>query len=493
MNITLIRIGSRTLINPSVGQPLGVMYIVSYLRKYRNNKDSIKIIDMKIHNYDIPTTIKKTLSSKPDIIGLSCFTPDAHLLHALSLALRNAGFTGKIIAGGPHPTADPKDALKTWDIDYAVIGEGENTFVELLNKIEKHECTDTLPGIAFRKNGEIKIIEKRDFIIDPDSIPFPAWDLIEFEEYFKYFSNAPLGKRRYMQIMTSRGCPYRCTYCHNIFGKTLRTRSVKNLLDEIKILYNRYNISEFEIMDDVFNFDIKRANEILDGIISLGLNLKFSFPNGLRGDRLPAELIQKMKRAGTYFAGIAIETASPRLQMLIKKNLKLDRVKESITNLKKAGIYTNGFLMFGFPTETTQEMKETFHFARGSDIDIAQVFVLNPFPGSEVYSQIFSQDGFMNKYPAYDYNVTPYNYSNVDKKGFSRILWVEYLRFYASKFRFLRAFLKYPRKRYFVHYIILILSRFILHFINKIKKLTTISKFTGYEAAEKGYETTKPL
>ncbi len=485
MNIVLIRVSRRTIINPSIGQPLGIMYLASYLRKYRQNKDNITLIDMKLNNYSCKFVAQKALNYNPDIIGLSCFSTDSEILHNVSNALRAQGFKGPIVAGGPHPTADPEETLKDKNINIVVLGEGEKTFLNIINRLDEKKEIHGIQGTAFRENGGIKIIENTDFIKDLDSIPFPAWDLIDFERYFKYFSNAPLGKRRYMQIMTSRGCPYRCTYCHNIFGKSFRTRSTANVLEEIRTLYYKYNISEFEIMDDVFNFDIKRAEEILDGIISLGLNLKFSFPNGLRGDRLPPELIRKLKRAGTYYAGIAIETASPRLQIIIKKNLKLDKVKEAIQLLSKEGIYTNGFLMFGFPTESKEEMVETFKFAMESALNIAQTFVLNPFKGSEIYKQI-NLTTRSSKMAYFDYNVTPINYSLVNSEEFSKLLWKEYIKFYLYRLRFLHSLIRYPRKRYFLHYVNLIIARIFLHFYNRFKlkwKSTfhTTQKLTSYE------------
>ncbi len=466
MRITLVRVGHRESTNPSVGQPLGIMYLASYLRKYRNNRDKIKLIDMKLHNYSPDETAKNAIGNSPEIIGLSCFTPDASLLHDISKSIRRTGFKGFIIAGGPYPSSSPDDVLSDKNIDLAVIGEGEDTFLELINKIESCDSIENIYGLAFIKNGGLKYNEKRAYIEDLDLIPFPAWDLIPMEEYFKYYSNAPLGKRRYMQIFTSRGCPYRCTYCHNIFGKKFRVRSVENIIGEIKELNGRYNITEFEIMDDIFNFDIKRAEQVLDRILELPFRVRLSFPNGLRGDRIDEDFVKKLKRAGTYFVGIAIETASPRLQMMLKKNLKLERVKEAIELLNKYKIFTNGFLMFGLPSETKEEMLETFKFARTSKLNIVQAFILNPFRGTEIYNMV---KGIGVNFNSWDYYTIPYHLSSIPEKEFTRTLYFEYFYFYLYRLRFLKIFFYYPRKIYLLHYFLLVIRRMFKHILNRSK------------------------
>ncbi len=460
MNITLVRVGKRDLLNPSISQPLGVMYLASYIREFRKNKDKINIIDMKLHNYSVEETAEMILQNKPDLIGLSCFTPDGILLNHLSKRLRKNGFTGKIIAGGPHPSSYTEEVLRDRTIDLAVIGEGENTFLELINKLESGEEISNIDGIAYYSHNKLKINEKNFYIDNLDAIPFPAWDLIEFEKYFKYITGVPLKQKRYMQIFTSRGCPYRCIYCHNIFGKKFRTRSVENVLQEIQILINDFGIKELLIMDDIFNLNRERAEKILDAIKSLNKGVNISFPTGLRGDILSDGLIQKMREAGTYYVVIAIESGSERMQKYMKKNLHLERTRNSINKLAKNGIFVNSSLLFGFTEETLKDIKETFDFVRHTALDMTQPFILNPFKGTEVFSLINKE--INETYDLYNYYVTRHNYTNISSYKFYPFIWLNTFYFYLYKFRFIKTILRAPKKSYLVHYIFLFLARIII-------------------------------
>lgn len=468
MNITLVRVGKRDFLNPSISQPLGIMYLASYLRNFRKNKDRIKIIDMKLHNYSVNEITEIILQNKPDIIGLSCFTPDGLLLTKLSNQLRKNGFTGKIIAGGPHPSSYIDEVLRDRTIDVSVIGEGEKTFLDLVNTLESGEDFSNIDGIAYYHDTKLKINEKKFYIDDLDTIPFPAWDLIEFEEYFKYLAGIPLKEKQYMQIFTSRGCPYRCIYCHNIFGKKFRTRSVGNILQEIQILTNDFDIKELLIMDDIFNLNRERAEKILDAIKSLNKKINISFPTGLRGDILSEGLIKKMRDAGTYYVVIAIESGSQKMQKYMKKNLHLERTENSIMNLAKNGIFVNSSLLFGFPEETLKDINETFNFVRRTALDMTQPFILNPFKGTEVFSLINKE--ITETYDLYNYYVTRHNYTNMSSYKFYSFIWLNTFYFYLYKFRFIKTILRAPKKSYLLHYVFLFFVRIIVAGIKIFKK-----------------------
>jgi radical SAM superfamily enzyme YgiQ (UPF0313 family) len=217
----------------------------------------------------------------------------------------------------------------------------------------------------------------------------PAWDLLDLEPYYDVPNfNIVVAHRRTMPIFTTRGCPYRCTYCHNIFGKKTRVRSSENVLEEMKILYERYGIREFQVIDDVFNINNRRAVEICDLILESGMKIYLSFPNAIRGDIATPELIKKLKEAGAYKINYAVETASPRIQEMVKKRVRLPKLKEAIAMTNEAGIWTHGFFMMGFPTETREEIEMTVDYACSAKLNTAGFFVLQPFPGTEIWDQI---------------------------------------------------------------------------------------------------------
>jgi radical SAM superfamily enzyme YgiQ (UPF0313 family) len=230
-----------------------------------------------------------------------------------------------------------------------------------------------------------------DFIDDLDDIPFPAWDLIDLDRYFeKRFLHTrtmnPHQKRdRAVPMVSSRGCPYRCTYCHNIFGKKVRKRSIQNVIDELLLLKNQYNIEEIEFIDDIFNVDIRRAKDLFRAIIDNKLNMYFSYPNGLRSDSFDEELLDLMKEGGAYRLVFAVESGSPRIQKLMKKNLDLAKAQANIEMANKKGLFLGGFFILGFPGETEEEVWETIDFALKSKLHTANFFILTPFPGTDVW------------------------------------------------------------------------------------------------------------
>jgi anaerobic magnesium-protoporphyrin IX monomethyl ester cyclase len=227
-----------------------------------------------------------------------------------------------------------------------------------------------------------------DMVEDLDSLPFPAWDLPDLPAYSRIQNmNGWRKGKRYSAIFTSRGCPYSCGYCHDIFGRKVRWRSPENVLAEIDLLRSRYGVDEFQIFDDIFNLDKERMRKIFHGVADrYGEDRPyFCFPNGLRGDLLDEEDVAALRRGGTYQVTVAVETASPRLQTLIKKRVDLEKVTEAIRLCNEAGILVRAFFMLGLPTETPDEIKQTIRFARRSKLALASFFTFVPQPKTPLY------------------------------------------------------------------------------------------------------------
>jgi radical SAM superfamily enzyme YgiQ (UPF0313 family) len=283
--------------------------------------------------------------------------------------------------------------------------------------------------------------------MDMDSMPFPAWDLINIEAYKEYRGATPVGKRRFMSIFTSRACPYQCTYCHTIFGKKFRARSPENVVAEIRELRDRYGISVIEVSDDIFNLQWKRAHAISSAIASSDLNIRMSFPNGLRADIMRPELMKSMKAAGTYFISYAIESGSPRIQTLIKKHLQLDKTREVIAQTVDQGIYTNGFFMMGFPTETRSEVEQTIEFARSTRLHSASFFILVPFAGTEIHETSMNNLMPIASDQEFDYHSGIVNCSSMANHELLELKRKAYMQFYFGRGRIVRTVARHPEKR----------------------------------------------
>jgi radical SAM superfamily enzyme YgiQ (UPF0313 family) len=437
MKILLIKSGNMNTRSIGITPPLGLMYVASYVREVRG--DEVRIFDIRFYKEPLKEIYRVLVEFEPDMIGISALTLEATALYQIAHFVKMI-MDVPIIVGGPHATSAPEEVLKNNDIDIVVIGEGELTFKELLDNLSEGHGIEHVKGIGYRKDNDIILNTQREYIEHLDKLPFPAWELIELKKYADNPSMSIIGYGYYMVLLTSRGCPFHCTYCHNIMGKEFRPRSVENVLEEMRILIETYRIHDFEIIDDISNFDRGRFKQIMRGIISNGWKVTLSFPNGVRTDLLDDEAVQLMRQAGAAEISIAVETASPRLQRMVKKNLNLEKVRHIIDVCVKEGMFVRGFFMLGFPTETEEEIKATIDLACKSRMHGALFFLVNPFGGTELSKQV---EG-MGKMPSYikpedfDYHAMPFNASNVPDKKLHRLYATAWMRFYFNPIRIFR-------------------------------------------------------
>ncbi len=444
--IALIRSGPAAGPDDMLIPPLGLLYLSASIRPRGYEPH---VIDLKIEPIADTELVSRMRRLRPDVIGIGAFTPDAPAMHQTARVLKKALPSVPIVVGGPHASTDPDEVLENEAVECAVLGEGETTFLDVLDALGAGRSLAQVPGVAVRDStGAVSRTLTREPIRDLDSLPFPAWDLVDLERYAAYHGATPVGKRRYMSIFTSRACPYQCTYCHTIFGKEFRARSPENVVAEIRALKERYGIRVIEVSDDIFNLNWKRSTAVCEAIASAGLGISMSFPNGLRADIMRDELLQAMRAAGTYFISYAVETGSPRLQSLIKKRLKLDHAREVIARTVDMGIYTNGFFMMGFPTERREEVEMTIDYACGTRLHSASFFLLCPFRGTEIYAMAASE-GMMqlSDKPGFDYHSGLVNCSELGNRELLDLKRKAYLRFYFGGGRIARTLRDHPDKR----------------------------------------------
>lgn len=444
--VLLVQAGKINAMIAVIAQPLGLMYLAAVLREKANCE--VKILDLRVTNEELNVVLKEF---QPDLVGLSGVTQDEDVIFAAARTIKKYKQNLPVMLGGPHATAYYEDVLMNNDIDVVVYGEGELTVLELVEALRSGRDLCTVKGLALRDGTAVRLTMPREPIIDLDSMLWPAWDLIDNKLYSYNPKILHLRARAdYMILFSSRGCPYRCSYCHNIFGKQFRARSPENVLREVSLLYHQYGVREIEIWDDIFNLDYQRASKILDLIAASGMQLKLSFPNGVRADLLDEKILRKLKAAGTVHLAVAVETASPRLQKCIHKNLNLKKVKENIALASRLGMMTRGFFMLGFPGETKEEMQLTFDYAISSKLHLAIFFVLNPFKGSEIYEQVQClKTNQKIDYSKLDYNRSSGNLSYVSTAEVDRLIGQAYFRFFFAGPRLLRLFWVYPNKWFF--------------------------------------------
>ncbi|MBZ0271168.1 B12-binding domain-containing radical SAM protein [bacterium] len=370
-----------------MGPPMGLIGLAAYARANRPGRDDFHLVDERIAPLT-PADYERLLADfSPDFVAMSVLTAEAARAGALVRLLKRLAPNTPVAIGGPHASACGVSLLEDMPVDFVVAGEGERAFVRLIdnaNGAPVEELAGT-SGLSFRHRGEICTTDaNRDLIEDLDTLPIPAWDLVDLDTYEISRRMTPVILGRYGVLFTSRGCPYRCTYCHDIFTKKFRAQSPARVVDEIEYLIENHGVNEFEVIDDIFNLKRERVLAICEEIRRRRLVTRFSFPNGVRADRLDEEVLRALASVGTFSMALAVETASPRLQKYIEKHNNLDRVKRTVEIADRLGIFTWGFFMLGFPTETRAEMRKTVRFAARSKFCAALFFQVTPFAGTEM-------------------------------------------------------------------------------------------------------------
>jgi len=430
--------------------PLGVMYLASYLRKYHAGDVETRILDFSIEGNCARALERALAGFEPDLIGLSAMTPEEPDLAHFARLFRRRFPRALLVAGGPHANAAPERVLEHCGVDLAVLGEGERTLLALVERLADKRSPEDLPGLALRREGRTVRNRPVDVIEDVDAIPYPAWDRVPLLDYCSWRVVNPSMSRhhkRFTTLFTSRSCPFGCAYCHNIFGKKYRPRSPENIYGEMRELEARYGIREFHICDDCFNLRPARVMELCDRIVRDRRDYRMAFVSGLRGDILTEEVIRKLRAAGTYQISVGIETASERLQKRIGRNGDLGKLLPLIDCIRREGIITHGFFMFGFPTETREEMEGTVRMALTANLVTAAFHTVAPYPGTPLFDLVKERSGG-REVPMDEmfFKSSRFNLSEVPTEEMHRIIQEGFRRFYWNRKRLWDIFRLAPRK-----------------------------------------------
>lgn len=352
--------------------------IASIASNIRQNAD-VKVIDFvnKSGNFE------KRMSAvrDADFIGISMksFTLQESIM--VAKRAREINPHAVIIAGGPHVMVDGYNLMKENPVfDLAVMGESELIFKEIL----EGKPHSGIKGLVYREGNEIKQNQQSSWITELDSLPFPNYD-----DFDSVNINGKIHDIENWPMVTSRGCPYTCTYCNvpMVIGRKFRTRSGKNILEELWYAQEKYQSSEFKVLDDNFTLLMDRAKDICRLFIDEKLDMKWTCPNGIRADRLDQELCNLMKEAGCYSMSIGVESGDAEVFDKIKKGEKLEDVERGIKLAQNAGIKVHGFFIIGLVGSTYEADKRSIEFAKRMGIS-ASWGILVPYPGTEVWEQV---------------------------------------------------------------------------------------------------------
>jgi anaerobic magnesium-protoporphyrin IX monomethyl ester cyclase len=367
--------------------PLGLLMLASYLRKSDlGSRASVQVLDAGVDFRNYEEISEFFQDYKPDFVGLRCLSIHTELLRKCAEIAKALDSRPLVVAGGPHVTSVRQKAFEDFpEVDMIAIGEGENTFYDLVSSLYYSTDPTNVPGTISKTSAGIKYAPDRELISNLDTLPVTDWSSTNFSKYENFMTGFAPVLRPCATVMTTRGCPYQCVYCHEIFGKEYRKRSVDHVIQELQHLHG-LGVRDVNIIDDNFNLDNKRAISIFEEITRRNLGMRFYFGNGVRGDRLPADVLDAMVGGGTKYMVYALETSSARMQEYIKKRLNLQLFEKSIRYAINTGIMVEMFTMIGFPTETEEEMNHTIDFAmQFENLSMIYLNVVNFFPGTELF------------------------------------------------------------------------------------------------------------
>lgn len=368
--------------------PLGLLYIASTIRPFCE----VKVIDCGISNITFED-IKKIIKEKnPDLVGVIATSPRVYYALKTLKIVKDVNPKIKTIIGGPHASAVP-ETIKEDYIDFLVRGEGEMTMKELVLSLDKKDFS-RIKGLSFKKNGKIIINKSRPLIENLDSLPFPARDLVPITKYPGSIMPIELPE---VNMVASRGCPFRCSYCFKgTFGFSSRFRDPINVVDEIEQVVKDYGAKTINFFDDEFNMNKDFLNKFSEEIIKRGLN-KIRYKAQFRGNKafIDLETLKKLKKAGFYLICYGLESGNQKVLDTNKRNITLEEMRRAIILTHKAGIRTLGFFMMGLLGETPESLEDTVRFAKSVPLDYAQVTIAMPYPGTEFY-EIAKKNGWIN-------------------------------------------------------------------------------------------------
>ena len=347
----------------------GLAYIAGYIRQFPEFE--VKIIDCKFERLNFEETTKLVSDYKPDVVGLGAFTNEIKPAAYLSRLIKRKFPETIIVVGGVHITALPEKTLEEFpEIDIGVIGEGEITFYELCYALKYKKSLFDINGLSFRNEGKIIVTLPRERILDQDSIPFPAWDLLP-------------PSKKYI-LMTLRGCPFNCVFCMNPNGRVARTRSIGSVIEELKIIAENYAPEEIMFGDELFSVDMDRTKSLLTEMIKHGLHKKLRWWIQTHVRFVDNELCRLMKEAGCIRMGLGIETGDEESLRTLGKGTNLDMIMKARLAAKEAHLPIETYFIIGQPNETIESMKKSIDLAVKMNPDLPIFGIMSPFPGTEI-------------------------------------------------------------------------------------------------------------
>lgn len=378
---------------------LGLGYIAASLEQENHQ---IKVLDANSEWLNEEDIVAGLVEFQPGLVGVSATTPAFVTARGLLERIRAVLPEAVIILGGAHVTADPEHAMRTSAADIGVIGEGEAPSIEIAAWIEggKSASLDGIKGIVYRNGSGVVHTAPRGYVDDVNTLPFPARHLMAPMETLQPMPASFMHKPS-ANMITSRGCPYRCTFCDRaIFGNKVRATTAERVVDEFEELVVKFGAKDVKFYDDTFTANKNRVYRICDELIKRGLN-KIPWACLTAVKSTTPDILKRMKEAGCWQVLYGLEHSDPRmLKLLSKGNTRQDNI-DGVTWAHEAGLSVRGDFIVGTPGETRESLEDLLDFVLSLPLDYAHFNPFVPLPGTEIYDNLLKERG-VNDFYNYD-------------------------------------------------------------------------------------------
>jgi anaerobic magnesium-protoporphyrin IX monomethyl ester cyclase len=408
MKIVLINLPLLSLKGDYLGSgipslPVGTTYLAAYLRIHHHEPIIIDAFGEKPHQSTCYkekyvvwgltlTEIILKISPNADLIAISVHSGETYSLSLELIRMIKQQFPVPLVVGGAFPTINYQDYI-TAGADFVVLSEGEQTLLQIVESFSGKVLIKDIDGIAYAGGMN----PKTKFIEDLDTLPFPAIDLLPLKKYWELgYAHGPVSGK-YIFLITSRGCPFNCNFCAApaIWQKKWRTRSPKNVVDEMEFHHQKYGITDFHIQDDNMTFNRDRVVEICKEILIRNLHVTWKLAAGMKVETIDEETLEWMKKAGCNYISISPETGSKNVLKLMNKPFNFEYAKRIVKKANNLGIKVQACFVLGFPGETDDDLKMTKKYMRTLTkvgLDEIGLFIMTPLPGARSYDQFDHQE-----------------------------------------------------------------------------------------------------
>lgn len=368
-----------------VQHPINLLYLAAVLLEYGKDME-VEVWDFEVERFSEKILRERLKSSRPHVAGITSMTCNIKVAGQIASWLKSVDRTITTVVGGPHSSAIPERTLAEFpDFDMVVVGEGEQTFLELCSSMDEGKGPEGIAGLVWRRGSEIVRESPRQLITDLDWLPNPARHLLNHSLY-KGASTPGLDAtlHRSTEIFTSRGCPEQCIFCasHLVFGKRVRFRSPEHIFREVDEVIQKWGYRHLTIDDDTFTFNPRRLEKICQGF----KDRKITWDCDTRVNLVSREMLQMMAEAGCQKVAFGVESGSQRVLDLANKGISLEQIRNAFSWAHQAGLITTAFFMVGsHPSETREELEQSFRLMCELDTELMALAIAVPYPGTELY------------------------------------------------------------------------------------------------------------